>query len=219
MQSRTSPSSVLMKILMNISPPPVEMIHSHISTIHPATISSSMLVLGMMPLKYQHLLKGEMLLLVPRISALLKNLMKHSSLKTLTHHQMIFIRYIRPNIAKSPPHHYLGSRGIIPESQPPLHTKSLKRIMMDLYMSLLKFTSSSALRQLLPLRNTILRPSTKLLRKGIFMSLTLLTMNYPQLRIPFLRNNLTFIKMMIHLKVRLIQSLIRSTANTIKRKT
>ena len=196
MQSRTSPSSVLLKLLMNIPPPPVEMVHSHISTIHPATISSSMLVLGMMPLKHQHLLKGEMymLLLVPRISALLKNPMKHSSLKTLTHHQMIFIRYIRPNIAESPPHHYLGSRGIIPESQPPLHTKSLKRIMMDLYMSLLKFTSSSALRQLPSLRNTILRPSTKLLRKGVFMSLTLLTMNYPQLRIPFLRNNLTFIK-------------------------
>ena len=35
---------------------------------------------------------------------ILKNPMKHrsSSLKTLTHHQMIFIRYIRPNIAETP---------------------------------------------------------------------------------------------------------------------
>ena len=75
---------------------------------------------------------------------------KHSSLKTLTHHWMIFIRYIRPNIAESPPHHYLGSRVIIPESQPPLHPRSLLRNMIDLYMYLLRFTSSSVLRQLLP---------------------------------------------------------------------
>ena len=137
-----------------------------------------------------------------------KNPTKHSSLKTLTHHQMIFIRYIRPNIGESPTHHYLASRGIIPKSQPPLHPRSLLRNMMDLYMSLLRFKSSSVLRQLLPLRNTILKPSMKLLRKVVFMSLIFLIMTYPQLRIPFLRNNVTFIKMRIHLKVRLIQSLI-----------
>ena len=132
---------------------------------------------------------------------------------------MIIIRYIRLYIAESPLHRYLGSRGIIPESQSPLHPRNLLRNMMDLYMHLLKFRNFSVLRQLLPLRNTILRPSTKLLRKGVSMSLILLIMNYPQLRVPFRRNNLTFIKMMIHLKVRLIQSLIISTANTTKRKT
>ena len=221
MLSRTSPSSALLKLLISIPPPFVEMIHSHISTIHLTTISSSMLVLGMMPLKHQHIPKGEMymLLQVLRISVLLKTLMEHSSLKTLIHHQIISIRYIRPKIAQSPPDHYLGSSGIISENQPPLHPRSLLRNMMDLYMYLLKFTSSSALRQLLPLTNTILRPSTKLLRREIFVSLVSLTMNYPQLRIPFWTNNLTFIKMMFQLRQRLIQSLITSTANTIKRKT
>ena len=132
---------------------------------------------------------------------------------------MIIIRYNRLYTAESPLYRYLGSRGIIPESPSPLHPRNLLRNMMDLYMHLLKFRNFSVLRQLLPLRNTILRPSTKLLRKGVSMSLILLIMNYPQLRVPFRRNNLTFIKMMIHLKVRLIQSLIISTANTTKRKT
>ena len=105
MLSRTSPSSVLLKLLMNMTPPPVEMVHSHISTIHPTTISSSMHVLGMMPLKHQHLLKREMymLMLVPRISFTEEPHKTQFSqdIDTL-HHQMIFIRYIRPNIAESP---------------------------------------------------------------------------------------------------------------------
>ena len=127
MLSRTSPSFVLLKLLMHIPPPPVEMVHSHISTIQPTTISSSMHVLGMMPLKHQHLLKGEMYMLLQDFS-ITKNPTKHSSLKTLTHQQMIFIRYIRQNIAESPTHHSLGSRGIIPKSQPPLHPRSLLEI-------------------------------------------------------------------------------------------
>ena len=132
MLSRILPSSALLKPLMNILLPPLEMDHSHISTIHLTTISSSMSVLGTMQLKHQHLPKEDMymLVLVPRISPLLRTPMKHTSLKALTHYQMIFIRYIRPNIAKSHPHHYLGSRGIIPESQPPLHPRSLLISMM-----------------------------------------------------------------------------------------
>ena len=36
-----------------------------------------------------------------------------------------FIRYIRPNIAGNPPHHYLASRKITPESLPILQPKIL----------------------------------------------------------------------------------------------
>ena len=51
-----------------------------------------------------HPLRGEMFmqLLVLRISTLLKNPTKHISFRILTPHQMTFIRYIRPNIAKTP---------------------------------------------------------------------------------------------------------------------
>ena len=58
--------------------------HSLTSTTHPTTTSSSMLVLGMMPPIHQLLPKEGMymLLLVPRISPLLRNPTKHSSFKT-----------------------------------------------------------------------------------------------------------------------------------------
>ena len=137
---------------MNIPLPPVEMDHPHTLTIHLSTISLSMLVSDMMPPKHQHPLRGEMYmqLLVPRISILLKNPTKHIFLKILTPHQMIFIRYIRPNIAENLPHHYLASRKITPESLPLLHPRSPSRNMMNLSMSMLWLVNSSALKQLLP---------------------------------------------------------------------
>ena len=141
------------------------------------------------------------------------------SLKPLTHHQMISIRYIKPNITKSLLHHYLGSRGITPKFQPPLHPRSLLRNRMVLFMFQLKFTKSSALKLLLPSRNTILKASTNLPRKEVFMLLTLLTMKYPHLRIPLLRNYLTLINSIMNLKVRLTQFWITSTATITKRKT
>ena len=49
------------------------------------------------------------------------------------------------------------------------------------------------------------RPSTNLPRKEVYMSLTLLTMNYTHLRIPLLKNNMTLINMMMHLTVRWTQ--------------
>ena len=82
--SRTFPSSVLLKLLMNTLPPLLEVDHSLTSTTHPTTISSSMLVLGMTLPIHQLLPKERMYmqLLVPRISPLLWNPTKHSSLKT-----------------------------------------------------------------------------------------------------------------------------------------
>ena len=128
----------------------------------------------------------------------IKNPTNHTSIMTLTNHQMTFIRYTKPNKASYHLHPYLGFRQITPESQPPLQPKSLSKPLMALYMSLQKFISSSAQRLLLFSRNTILRPSTKLLRKGGFMSLTLLTMNQPHLKIPHMRSNLIPIHLMIH---------------------
>ena len=101
----------------------------------------------------------------------------------------------------------------------PLHIRSLLINMMVLSMFLQKFTNFSALKLLLPSRNTILRPSTNLPRKEVYMSLTLLTMNYTHLRIPLLRNNMTLINLMMPLTVRVTQFWITSTANTTKRKT
>ena len=49
-----------------------------------------------------------MQLLVLRTSKLLKNPTKHISFRIP--HQMISIRYIRPNIAENPPHIYLASK-------------------------------------------------------------------------------------------------------------
>ena len=58
--------------------------HSLTSITHPTTTSSSMHVFGMMPPTHQPLLREGMymLLLVPRISPLLRSPTKHNSLKT-----------------------------------------------------------------------------------------------------------------------------------------
>ena len=100
---------------------------------------------------------------------LLKNTMKHSNLKTLTHHQMTSIKYIKLNIAKGPLNHSLVSRGSLPKRPPPHHLRRLLRNMMALSVFLQKFTNSSALKLLLPSRNTILRPSTNFPTKGVYM--------------------------------------------------
>ena len=97
---------------------------------------------------------------------ILKNPTKHSFFRILTPHQMTFTRYIRPNIAGNPQHHYLASRKTTPESLPLLHPRNHLRNMMGLYMSLLRFTNYSVLKQLLPSRNIILRLSIKWLKKG-----------------------------------------------------
>ena len=145
-----------------------------------------------------------MQLVVPRISTLLKNPTKHISFRILTPHQITFIRYIRPNLPENSPRHYLPSRKITPESLPLLHPRNHLRNMMGLYMSLLRIINYSVLKQLLPSRNIILRLSIKWLRKGVFMSLMSLIMNYLLLRLIFLRNRLTLTKIMMHLKVKLI---------------
>ena len=95
----------------------------------------------------------------------------------------------------------------------PLHLRDLSKIMMVLFMFLLKCINFSALKLLLPSRNTILRPSASLQRKQGFMSLTLLTMNHPHQRISFMRNNQTFNSLRMHLKMRLIQFWTMSTVN------
>ena len=98
-----------------------------------------------------------------------------------------------------------GFQRITPENQPHLHLRSLSKTMMVLFMFLLKCINSSALKLLLPSKNTTLRPSTSLPRKKVFMSLTLLTMNHPHQRIPFIRNNQTLNSVRMHLKMRLTQ--------------
>ena len=85
-------------------------------------------------------------------------------------------------------------------------------------MSLLKCANSSALKLLLPSRNTTLRPSTSLPRKEVLMSLTLLTMGHPHQRIPLMRNNLTLINLMMHLKMRFTQFWTTSTASIMRKK-
>ena len=76
--------------------------------------------------------------------------------------------------------------------------------MMVLYMSLLRFINSLALKQLLPSRNTILRLLTKLPRKGEFMSLTSLVRYYLLLKLISLRNKLKPTKMKMNLRMELI---------------
>ena len=158
-------------------------------------------------------------LLELKISMLLKNPMKHTSIMTLTHHKMTSIRYTKPNKASHHLHPYLGFREITPESQTPLQPKNLSKNMMVLYMPLQKFVSSSALKLFLPSSNRTQRPSTNLPRKEVFMSLTLLTMSHPHQRMPHMRSNLNFINLMMHLKMRLTQSWTTSTVNITKRKT
>ena len=147
---------------MNRLLPPQGMVHSLTSTTCPTTISSSMHVLGMMPPTHQPLPREEMYmqLLAPRISPLLRNPTNPTSLKTLTHHLMTFTKYIKPNITKSLPNLYQGSRGIMPQRTIPQHPRNPLKNMMVLFMFLQKYTNSSALKLLLPSRNTILRPST-----------------------------------------------------------
>ena len=77
MQSRTSPSSALLRHLMNIPPQPLEQGEAHTSPTDPITIFSLMLVLGTMqpilPLPLRE--RMYMLLLVP------KNLVDDKSVK------------------------------------------------------------------------------------------------------------------------------------------
>ena len=118
-------------------------------------------------------------LLELKTSFLLKKPTNHISLRTLTHHQMTSTRYTKPNRANHHLNPYLGFRGITLESQCPLHPRNLTKSVMALYMSLLRFISSLAQKLLLPSRNTTLMPLTNLPRKGVFMSLTLLTVSHP----------------------------------------
>ena len=91
MLSKIFPNSVLWRPLMNIPLPPVEMDHSHISTIHLITISLLMLVSDMMPPNHLHPLRGVMYmqLLLLRISTLLKTPTKHIFFRILTPRQML----------------------------------------------------------------------------------------------------------------------------------
>ena len=193
---------------MNIPLPPMEMDHSHISTIHLTTISLSMFVSDMMPPKHLHPLRGEMFmqLLVLRISTLLKTPTTHF-FQDIDTTPDDFYQVHQTKHSRKPPHHYLASRKITPESLPLLHPKNHLRNTMDLYMSLLRFINSSVLKQLLPSSNIILRLSIKCLRKGVsmsLMSLMSLIMNYLLLRLISLMNRLTLTKMMMHLKIKLI---------------
>ena len=124
---------------------------------------------------------------------------------------MTFIKCIKPSIAKNLLNHYSK------KTTPSTPKNPFKKYDGPFYV-LAEVYKLSALKLLLPSRNTILRPSTTLPRKEVYMSLTLLTMNYPHLRIPLLRKNMILINMM-NLTVRLTQFWITSTANTTKRKT
>ena len=207
MQSRTSLNSVLLGPLMSTPLHPLEQVLEPNLPTHPTTTFSSILVLGMIQLILQLPPRGRMYiqLLVLKISMLLRNVMKHISLRTLTHHQMISIRWTKPNNENHHIHPYLGFRGITPESQHTLHPRNLSKHLMVLFMSPLKCISSSALKLFLPLRNTTLKPSTNLPSKEVFISLTLLTMSHPHQRIPHMRNNQTLINLTMYLKMRLTQ--------------
>ena len=154
MQRKTSLNSVLLRPLMNTCVQPLDQVLAPNLPTHLTTIFSSMLVLDMMQLVLPLPPRGGMYiqLQVLMISILLRNLTKHISLRTLTHHQMISTRCTKPNKANHHLHSYLGFRGITSESQHPLHPRNLSKNMMVLCMSLLKFISSSALKQLQPSR-------------------------------------------------------------------
>ena len=141
-------------------------------------------------------------------STLLMDPTKHISSRILTPHQMISIRYIRPNIAENPLDLYLAFRKTTPGSLFLLHPRNhlLLRNMMDLCMSLRRFINSLALKLLLPSTNTILKLSIKYPRKAESMSLMSLIMDYLLLRLISLKNRLTLTKMMMHLKMKLIPS-------------
>ena len=191
--------SIVETLLMNIPLPPVEMDHSHTSTIHLTTISLSMLVSDMMPPKHLHPLRGEMFTF--------EELHETHFFQDIDTPPDDFYQVHQTKHSRKPPHDYLASRKITPESLPLLHQRNHLRNMMDLYMSLLRFINSSLLKQLLPSRNIILRLSIKWLRKGVsmsMMSLMSLIMNYLLLRLISLRNRLSLTKMMMHLKMKLI---------------
>ena len=130
MQSKASLNSALLRPLMNTPLQPLEQVLAPTLPTHPTTIFSSMLVLGMMqpilPLPLREVMYIQPL--VPKISMISRNPMKHISLKTLIHHQMISTRCIRPNKANHYLHQFLDFRGITPESQPPLHLRNHLKI-------------------------------------------------------------------------------------------
>ena len=152
------------------------------------------------------------------ITMKLRNLTKHFSPQTLIHHQMTSTRYIRPNKANLHLNHYLVFRGINPGNHLLLHPRNHSKNMMVLSISLLKYTSSSALKLLLPSKNTTQRPLTNLPRKESFMLQILQNMNHHHLRIPPRKNQLSISNLRIHLRMRLAQSWTILTARIIKRK-
>ena len=149
--------SIVETLLMNIPLPPVEMDHSHTSTIHLTTISLSMLVSDMMPPKHLHPLRGEMFTF--------EELHETHFFQDIDTPPDDFYQVHQTKHSRKPPHDYLASRKITPESLPLLHQRNHLRNMMDLYMSLLRFINSSVLKQLLPSRNIILRLSIKMVKK------------------------------------------------------
>ena len=143
MTSRTFLDSALLRPLMNT---PLQLLEQDLLPslpIHPTTTCSSMLEIDMMQPILSPLPIGGMYiqLLELKISMLLKTLMKHTSIMTLTHHQMTSIRHTKPNKASHHLHPYLGFREITPENQPLVQPEHLSKNMMALYMSLQKFTS------------------------------------------------------------------------------
>ena len=106
------PHSALLRPLMNT---PLQLLEQDLVPslpIHPITTCSSMLVLDMMQPILPTLPRGGMYiqLLELKISMLLKNPTKHTSIMTLTHHQMTSSRYTKPNKASHHLHPYLGFR-------------------------------------------------------------------------------------------------------------
>ena len=90
---------------------------------HPTRIFLSMLVLGMMQPILPLPLKERIVYTAAHAQDRndMEEPIRHITLKTLIHHQMISTMCIKPNKANHHLHHYLGFRGITPESQPPLH--------------------------------------------------------------------------------------------------
>ena len=88
-----------------------------------------MLVLDMMLPILPPLPRGGMhiQLLELKITMILKNPMKHTSIMTLTHHQMTSIRYTKPNKASHHLHPYLDFREITQENQPLYKQKTFKK--------------------------------------------------------------------------------------------
>ena len=119
--------------------------------------------------------------------------------------------------SRNPPHLCLDFRKTTSANLHLPRNHLLLRNMMDLYMSLRRFIGSSALKQLLPSRNTILRLLTKWLRKGEFMSLISQIRYNPLLKPISLKNKLKPTKMRMNLKMKLIPFLTTSTVNTTRK--